>query len=594
MSELDTGRDVTVWPRLEKGEDAGIDLKALPAGATFLRLLGVNYVHVRLDDGGDLYLTYHGVPFYEHLRPENWYEAEWLRSRRQRLAGSGTVYRVPTKPVDRHAVRSIDLAIKWSRVGQDVPLDTFTLNRNLNAEFNTPFEEFSLVEELRRGEYGPPDVRIRTQKPLAIYVPSERLQLWQTGRSRERIMTRITRRPGVEIDILRSYIMIYGWIDGMDAPEAYARAYDLLPPEQRDAALAALTNEVEADLRAKGFMVPDHKPTHVIVRLRNNSLRVRRKRVVYGIVDYELLARTPDHEDAVKRAARSDYLVRQRDRFVPRPRASFPPNLQPARVLGVDYVYGHCESTGGVIWVVGRDPELFSYFLPERWRRKDVALSDTGQTYYVQTKDRIHLVWQVSRIGEVPPSELLDERFERMRQLGYNSPFEKVSYALEMARRGLPVVFPRAIYMTGKTGAPDEAEDLRRYDSMRTILTPDHLPAMPREHDYITLFGYWRGRDDTEAVEDLMLWNPIDLAAAAAKGLITPEQAAELLERHRLAMLKAGFQDLNLKADHVLMSYVPDGPIKVDGQGQVELRQCNFDLVKKVDPIGDWVAGEGG
>ncbi len=89
------------------------------------------------------------------------------------------VYRLPTRPVEGH--HPVDLVVKWSRVGEDVPLNTFTLYKNINAEFNSPFEEFALVEELRRGEYGPPDLSIHTQKPLAIYMPPERMQLWQTG-----------------------------------------------------------------------------------------------------------------------------------------------------------------------------------------------------------------------------------------------------------------------------------------------------------------------------------------------------------------------------------------------------------------------------
>ncbi len=46
-----------------------------------------------------------------------------------------------------------------------------------------------------------------------------------------------------------------------------------------------------------------------------------------------------------------------------------PAHLRATSVLGVDYIFGHAESTGGLLWVVGRDPDLFNYFLPERWRR---------------------------------------------------------------------------------------------------------------------------------------------------------------------------------------------------------------------------------
>ncbi|MCS7337141.1 MAG: hypothetical protein NZ739_02745 [Verrucomicrobiae bacterium] len=61
---------------------------------------------------------------------------------------------------------------------------------------------------------------MRTQLPLAIYVPSERLQLWETGRSEEKIRVNIARHPGVEPDILRQYVLLFGWIDGLHAVKA--------------------------------------------------------------------------------------------------------------------------------------------------------------------------------------------------------------------------------------------------------------------------------------------------------------------------------------------------------------------------------------
>jgi len=235
---------------------------------------------------------------------------------------------------------------------------------------------------------------------------------------------------------------------------------------------------------------------------------------------------------------------------------------------------------------VGNDPELFAYFLPERWRMKQVVLSDTGQSYYVQTKDRIHLVWKVSRVGEVPPcsQERGDtaEACGRMREHGYNAPFEKVALALEMSGKGVRTSYPRAVYMTGPGKPDEELADHRRFAAFKDLRAPDGKPVLPRDHDYITLFGYWRGRDDAEAVEDMMLWTPIDLAQAAAKGIISRRKAEDLVERHRRKLLAAGFEDLNLKADHVLLSYIPGGAVKMEADGEEELRHCNFELVAHV------------
>ena len=179
-----------------------------------ISLLGVDYVHVKTRDGGDLYLTRFGAPYWQNLLPENWYAPEWFETKRQRLEGTSTDYKVPTRRVNGV---TLSLVAKWSRVGEGVPLDTLTFNKFIHAEFNSPFEEFSLLMELRKGEAGPPGIRLRTQKPLAIYMPSERLQLWQTGRSEDKIRAKVVRHPGVEIDILRQYVVLYGWVKGLDA-----------------------------------------------------------------------------------------------------------------------------------------------------------------------------------------------------------------------------------------------------------------------------------------------------------------------------------------------------------------------------------------
>ena len=183
-------------------------------------LLGVKYLRLKTNDGGDIHLTHFGLPFWRHLLPENWYAPEWFVANRERLEGTSTIYKVPTRPLNG---RSLNLVVKWSRVGEDVPLDTLTVNRFMHAEFNSPFEEFSLLMELRRGQTGPPGVHIRTQQPLAIYVPGERLQLWQTGRSESILRAKLARHSEVEIDILRQYVVLYGWIKGLNAVEMALR-----------------------------------------------------------------------------------------------------------------------------------------------------------------------------------------------------------------------------------------------------------------------------------------------------------------------------------------------------------------------------------
>src|ERR1700690_45064 len=90
-------------------------------------------------------------------------------------------------------------------------------------------------------------------------------------------------------------------------------------------------------------------------------------------------------------------------RFGTDPSKPLPAQLRATNVRGVDYIFGRAESTGGLLWVAGKDPDLFNYFLPERWRRTPKKnLSAHNEVFYTRTKDDINLVWKISRMGETP------------------------------------------------------------------------------------------------------------------------------------------------------------------------------------------------
>jgi hypothetical protein len=556
-------------------------LARLPRQATAVSLLGVDYTHLRTADGGELYLTQFGLPYWEHLLPENWFSKEWFKAKRERLIGTSTVYRVPTKPV---AGVSLSLVVKWSRVGEEVPVDTLTVNKFVNAEFNSPFEEFALVMEMRRGEYGPPRIRIRTQKPLAIYVPSERLQLWQTGRSQDRIASKIAQSPGVEIDILRQYVLLYGWIKGLDLVETAALFQ--LTGEVREEFLASVTSLVNHELEHKGYRMVDMKPQHIIVRPQPDFtlLRDRNRQVVYAVVDYELLERTPEHEQSVASFNRQYYLEHMARRFEVSTSKPLPAHLKAVNILGVDYIYGNAESTGGRLWVVGKDPDLFNYFLPERWRRTPKKrLSDRTETYLTRTKDNINLVWKVSRMGATPPVLEDTPRTRRILEYGFNSPFEEFACALGLSAAGARTVYPRAIYMTGsRNDHLRQITDRSRYDKFADLLMPDGEPLLQPGHDYISIWGFWNGPDVLLAISDGSYFRGINVREAYRQGLITQEEMEELMERARRRFERCGYEDLNLEPEHLLISFDPENRLVRDTLGKPELRLCNFELVRPV------------
>ena len=552
-----------------------------PRNATFVDLLGVTYMHVPTRDGGDLYLTRYGQPFWKHLLPESWYTKNWFEAKRQRLVGTSLVYRVPTR---RIRGLKLDLVVKWSRVGEEVPLDTMTIAKFINAEFNSPFEEFSLVMELRAGGFGGPKLHIKTQKPLAIFVPSERLQLWQTGRSESRIAAKVARHPGVELDILRQYVVLYGWIKGLDVTElATARG---MTEESRAELFQRATERATRELEAKGYRVADMKPAHVIVRQLEDGSLLRRPdgEASYALVDYELLERTPEHEHTVRGVQRRYYLTHMARRFEVTADKPLPPHLRATRVLGVDYIFGHAESTGGLLWVVGRDPDLFNYFLPERWRRTPkISLSRANQVFRTRTKDNINLVWRVSRVGDRPSPPASAVRAHDIVAHGFNSPFEEFACALELARAGVSTTYPRAIYMTGhKAHILRAIADRRRFCQLADLRTPDGAPALSKAHEYITIWGFWNGTDEMLAVQDGQFVEGVDAARARTEGRVADDFVAALMKRAAERIRGAGFEDLNLKPDHLLLSFTPGNQPLPAPPERTDFRLCNFELVRRL------------
>ena len=63
-----------------------------------IRVLGVDYAHLKLADEGDLYVTEYGLPFIDNLKPENfWSDRDWFNKNSEAL--SGTSYH-PETPCD--------------------------------------------------------------------------------------------------------------------------------------------------------------------------------------------------------------------------------------------------------------------------------------------------------------------------------------------------------------------------------------------------------------------------------------------------------------------------------------------------------------
>lgn len=581
-------------PTEERGRASGKRGKRTAHQKSLVNVLGVVYLHSRTEDGGDLYLTRHAESRQEHLEIRNWYEERWFTRHRTRLEGTSSVYRVPTRSVRGSR---LDLVVKNCRVGEDVPLNTHMLKEFMSAEFNSPWEEFALVMEMGDRQFTQQYHHVRTQRPLAIYVPPQRMQLWQSGRSRAKINRIHARHPGIDLDILKQYKLIYEWIRGKNLMEVFAQIR--IGTAELVHHLQLLQKKALDDLSAKGYLMADMKPEHVIVD-EEDCTRIEEaaaggpdaagKQVElvyrlmnsgkYSVIDYELLFRTPEHEDRVKATRRHGYLDDQRCRLEPTP---LPSHLSRTEIFDVPYIFGHAESTGGRMWVVGRNARLFDYFLPERWRKTpSLSMSEDNEVNYTVTKDNIHLVWETSRVGEFPTDrKYTTAEIAKIRRHGINSPFEEFAISQELNRLGIHAVYVRAIYMTGSAKV-EQSADLRKYDSHKHIQDSDGRPVLDEKHNYITIRGYYNGPDDWVPEHEGALLTPVDLARAESRKIIDEQQARHCLEKVVERLRAAGYDGSLLKANDLLLTVDAKGEIIRDPSGEPDVIICNFEVIWKI------------
>jgi len=275
---------------------------------------GAPYIKVPQSDDGELYITRHGWPAAEKILPENWFtNGRFHREGERLVGGTGLVYHLR---ISEPGEPRVELVVKICRFAEFVPLFMSEylpsgLSKEMadNARFNGPFEEFGLIEDLRRGSFGPPNLRILTKRPFAIYSPPEHFPLWQLGRSRSRFapyeknlnadQEHVHAEEHVHLDIDRRYILLFGWVPGINAEDALEQG--LLPEFE----VNGLSERVNDELASKGYRILDNKPKHFILRRRPDGQWLRRHgKLVYVQVDFELLERTEAYRDWLKQKAR--------------------------------------------------------------------------------------------------------------------------------------------------------------------------------------------------------------------------------------------------------------------------------------------------
>ena len=165
--------------------------------STRKKILDVQYTHLRLKNGDDLFLTEYGLKHWPNLFPENFLlDKEWFDANSSQLAGTSIVFKVKTKPASG---KSSDIVIKWNRMGQDLPGVCPETDDLGDASFMSPFQEFRLLAELYDNvRYF--EKNIELQEPLGIYIPSGKKEYLQKIR-KDYLMRHIINSHEDEINI---------------------------------------------------------------------------------------------------------------------------------------------------------------------------------------------------------------------------------------------------------------------------------------------------------------------------------------------------------------------------------------------------------
>ena len=102
------------------------------------------------------------------------------------------------------------------------------------------------------------------------------------------------------------------------------------------------------------------------------------------------------------------------------------------------------------------------------------------------------------------------------------------------------------------------------------------------DHDYITVWGFWNGPDESLAEHDGEFYTGINAANALRRGIITGQEYDRLMQRLQRLLAENGMENPSLKGNHVLLSLNPRGELMRDREGELDIRLCNFETMQRI------------
>ena len=192
----------TMREAIKKIEGIGAYLAPQP----LITVLDVKYLHLRMEDGTDLYITERGCRSPGAFCPKaTGRTTSGCASTPSGFPVPSAVHRVRRRKSRVGPRKSSSNGTGWGRI---FPGETQVKEEDADAEFNSPFLEFSLVKELQKaGSEHPP--RCHTHQPLAIYVPRKYIKAEQLGRRQHKMKAIERSHREIAIDLesqLRRYL----------------------------------------------------------------------------------------------------------------------------------------------------------------------------------------------------------------------------------------------------------------------------------------------------------------------------------------------------------------------------------------------------
>ncbi len=152
-----------------------------------------------------------------------------------------------------------------------------------------------------------------------------------------------------------------------------------------------------------------------------------------------------------------------------------------------------------------------------------------------------------------------------------------MAVAETLRRAGISTVYPRAIYRTGHESVKaGYLHDEQRYRTHTGLLIPEPEcePILSPQHDYYTIWGYYRGVDPHKYYRPQGHWGFIDAAKAFDDHLLNEEEYRRVLQRTRQRLVSLGLTDPIIDDYQFILLFDHRGTLRRDVGGDLEVIWC--------------------